>query len=87
MQTEENEIDLGLLFELAEQNKIIYNQLPVKTPKEDIEKMKIRILTNGCFTLVDEGEIETIRFFRDNGELAKFIDEILYKFDDHLFIN
>ena len=30
-QKEENEIDLGLFLELAEENKNIYNQTPVST--------------------------------------------------------
>ena len=42
-QKEENEIDLGLFLELAE-NKIIYNQTPVSTLIEDMEKLK-----NGFF--------------------------------------
>ena len=36
-QKEENEIDLGLFLELAEENKIIYNQTPVNTLIEDME--------------------------------------------------
>ena len=48
-QKKENEIDLGLFLELAEENKIIYNQVPVNTLIEDTEKLKngflgIRIL-------------------------------------------
>ena len=30
-QKQDNEIDLGLFLELAEENKIIYNQTPVNT--------------------------------------------------------
>ena len=37
-QQEENEIDLGLFFEIAEENKIIYNQTAVNTLVEDMEK-------------------------------------------------
>ena len=36
-----------------------------------------------CFSLGDDGEIETNRFFRDSSELAKFIDKKLDKYDDH----
>ena len=39
-------------------------------------------LTNGYFTLSDEGEIDTNRFFTDRNELAKFIYKILDKCDD-----
>ena len=37
-QKEENEIDLGLFLELAEENKIIYNQTPINILIEDMEK-------------------------------------------------
>ena len=37
---EENQIDLGLLLELAAENKIMYNQTPLNTLIEDIEKLK-----------------------------------------------
>ena len=82
-QKEENEIDLGLFLELAEENKIIYNQVPVNTLIEDMEKLKNGFFTNGYFTLGEEGEIDTNRFFKDSSELAKFIDKILDKYDDH----
>ena len=36
-----------------------------------------------CFSFGDEGEINTNRFFKDSNELAKFIDKILDKYDDH----
>ena len=39
--------------------------------------------TNGYFSPGDEGEIDTNRFFKDSNELAKFIDKIFNKFDDH----
>ena len=81
-QKEENEIDLGLFLELAEENKIIYNQTPVNTLIEDMEKLKNGFFTNGYFTL-GEGEIDTKRFFKDSDELAKFLDKILDKYDDH----
>ena len=82
-QKEENEIDLGLFLELAEENKIIYNQTPVNTRIEDMEKMKNGYFTNGYFSLSDDGEIDTNRFFKDSNELAEFIDKILDKYDDH----
>ena len=82
-QKEENDIDLGLFLELAEENKIIYNQVPVNTLIEDMEKLKNGFFTNGYFSLGDEVEIDTNRFFKDNNELAKFIDKILDKYDDH----
>ena len=82
-QKEENEIDLGLFLELAEENKIIYNQTPVNTLIEDIEKLKNGFFTNGYFSLGDDGEIDTNRFFKDSDELAKLIDKILDKYDDH----
>ena len=82
-QKEENEIDLGLFLELAEENKIIYNQEPINNLIEDMEKLKNGFFTNGYFTLGEEGEIDTNRFFKDSNELAKFIDKILDKYDDH----
>ena len=82
-QKEDNEIDIGLFFELAEENKIIYNQIPINTLIEDMEKLKNGFFTNGYFHLGDEGEIDTNRFFKDSDELAKFIDKILDKYDDH----
>ena len=82
-QKEENEIDLGLFLELAEENKIIYNQTPVNTLIENMEKLKNGFFTNGYFSLGDDGEIDTNRFFKDSDELAKFMDKILDKYDDH----
>ena len=82
MQKVENEIDFGLSFELAEENKIIYNQAPVNTLIEDMEKLKNGYFTVGYFNLGDEREIDTNRFFNDGIELAKFIDKILVKYND-----
>ena len=82
-QKEENEINLGLFLELAEENKIIYNQTPVCTLMEDMEKLKNGFSTNGFFSLGDDGEIDTNRFFKDSDELAQFIDKRLDKYDDH----
>ena len=39
-QNEEIEIDLGLFLELAEENKIIYNQVTVSILVEDLEKLR-----------------------------------------------
>ena len=83
MEKEENDIDLGLFFELAEENKIIYNQEPVNTIIEDMENLKSDFFTNGYFSLGDDGEIDTNRFFKDINELAKFIDKISNKYADH----
>ena len=46
-QKEENEIDLGLFFELAEENKITYIQVPINELIEDMEKLKNGFFTNG----------------------------------------
>ena len=81
-QKEDDEIDLGLFLELAEENKIIYNQTTVNTLIEDMEKLKNGFFTNGYFSLGDDGEIDTNRFFKDSDELAKFKDKILDKYDD-----
>ena len=82
-QKEDNEIDLGLFLELAEENKVIYNQIPIYILIEDMKKLKSGFFTNGYFHLGDEGEIDTNRFFKDSDELAKFIDKFLDKYDDH----
>ena len=82
-QKEENVIDLGLFLELAEENKIIYNQVPKNILIEDMEKLKNDFFTNGYFSLDEEGEIDTNRFFKNSDELTKFIDKILDKYDDH----
>ena len=76
-QKEENEIDFGLFLELAEENKIIYNQVPINILIEDMEKLKNGFFTNGYFSLGGEEEIDTKRFFKKSDELAKFIDKIL----------
>ena len=68
-QEEDKEIDLGLFLELAEENKIIYNQVPVITLIEDMKKLKNGFFTNGYFTLGEDGEIDTNRFFKDSDEL------------------
>ena len=51
-----------------------------------MEKLQNGFFTNGYFTLDEEGEIDTNRFFKNSDKLAKFIDKILDKYDDHLSI-
>ena len=72
-----------MVSELAEENKILYNQTPVNTLIEDMEKLKNGFLTKKCFTPGDNEKIDTNRFFKDSKEIAKFIDKILDKYDDH----
>ena len=48
-----------------------------------MENLKNGFFTNGFFSLGDEGEIDSNRFFKDRNELAKFVDNILDKYDDH----
>ena len=48
-----------------------------------MEKLRNGFFTNGYFTLGEDGEIDTNRFLKDSKELAKFIDKILDKYDDH----
>ena len=84
-QKEENEIDLGLFLELAEKNKIIYNQVPINILIEDMEKLKNGFFTNGYFSPGEEGEIDTNRFFKNSDELAKFIDKILDKYHPSIY--
>ena len=54
---------------------------------EVMEKMTNGFFTNGYFSLGDEEEIDTERFFQDSIELAKFIEKNLDKYDDHPSIN
>ena len=61
MRKVENGIDFGLSFELAEENKIIYNQAPVNTLIEDMEKLKNGYFTVGFLNLGDERERERER--------------------------
>ena len=72
-----------MFLELAEENKIIYNQVPINILIEDMEKLKNGFFTNGYFYLGEEGEIDTNRFFKNSDELAKFIEKIMDKYDDH----
>ena len=83
MQREENEIDLGSFHEIPEENKVVYNQAPVNTLIEDIKKLKNVSFAEGFSSLCEEGEIDTNRFFEDSNELAKFIDKLLNKYDNH----
>ena len=43
---QENEIHLGLFFDIAEKNKIVYNQVPVNNFIVDIEKVENGFLTS-----------------------------------------
>ena len=61
----------------------MYNQVPVNTLIEEMEKVRNGFHTNGFFNLSEEGELETRRFFRSSSELAKITDEILDKYNDH----
>ena len=54
MQEGENEFDNDLFFELAEEKKNIYNQVPVNTLMEDTERSINGFFTNGYFTLGDK---------------------------------
>ena len=83
MQKEKNEINLGPFFELAKENKIKYNQAPVNTLIEDMDKIENGFFTNGFFTVGEKEEVETNRLFRDSSELANFVDKIVDKYDDH----
>ena len=80
---EENEIKLGSFFKLAEENRIFYNHTPANTPIEDMEKIRKGFFTNGVFILVDEGRIETKRFFGNSNDLAEFKDKIFHRYDAH----
>ena len=46
-------------------------------------KLRKGFFTKGCFSLGDDGEIATNRFFKDSKELAKFLDKKIDKYDDH----
>ena len=48
-----------------------------------MKKLKNGFFTNGYFSVSDDGEIDTNRFFKNSDELVKFIDKILHKYDDH----
>ena len=85
-QKEDDEIDLGLFLELAEESRIIYNQTPVNILIEDMENLRNGFSTKFYFSLGDGGEIDTIRVFKNSNKIAKFIDKILDKYDDHTSI-
>ena len=82
-QKEQIEIDLGLFLELAEEKKVVYNQTPVYTLIEDMERFKNGFLTIGYFSLGDKAEIDTNRFFKYSNDLAKFMDKKLDNYDVH----
>ena len=83
LKCKKNEIDFDSFLALAEENKIIYNQAPVNTLIEGVEKLKNCFFTNGYFTLGDEREFENNNFFQDSNQLAQFLDKIVDKYDDH----
>ena len=85
-QKEDKGIDLGLLLELAEENKIVYNLTPVNTLLEGMEKLRNAFFTNGFFSPSDKGETDTNRFFKGGNQLAQFIDKILDKYENHFSI-
>ena len=62
---------------------ITYNQAPVNILIEVMEKLKISFFTNGYSSLGEDGEIDNNRFLKDKIDLAKFLDKILDKYDDH----
>ena len=47
-----------------------------------MEKLRDEFFTKSYFTLGDQRDNDTGRFFKDSNELAKFIDKILDKYDD-----
>ena len=82
-QKEDNDIHLGFFLKLAEEKKIIFNQTPVNTLIEDLEKLTNGFFTNSYFSVGDEGQIDTNRILQDSNELAELIYKILDKYDDH----
>ena len=72
-----------MFLELAEENKIIYTQVPINILIADMQKLTNGFFTNGYFTLGEEGEKDTNRFFKNSNELSEFIDKILDQYDDH----
>ena len=48
-----------------------------------MKKLGSGFLAIGQFSRGDDGEIESNRFFKDGNELAKFIEKIIDKYDDH----
>ena len=73
-------------FISPKKNKIKYSQAPVNTLIEDMKKLTNGFLRNGYFSLGDEGKIDSNRLFKDSDKLAKLIDKIKDKDDDHLSI-
>ena len=48
-----------------------------------MKKLTNGFFTNGYFSVGDDGEIDTNRFLKDSDELAKFLNKMLDKYDDH----
>ena len=44
-------------------------------------------MLSGDFNLGDEGEINNNKIFKDSNEIAKVIEKLLDKYDDHLSIS
>ena len=44
-----------------------------------MEKLRIGFFTKGCFSLGNDVEINTNRFFKVSNELAKIVDKIIDK--------
>ena len=63
-QKDENESDLGVPFKLAEENKIIHNQLIVSTLVGGTEEFKNSFFLIGYFTLGDKEKSRLIDFFK-----------------------
>ena len=59
---EKDEIDLSLFFELAEEYKIGYNQTPVNTLIEDMEKLESGFFTNDVFVYMRKENMKLIDF-------------------------
>ena len=50
-----------------------------------MEQLRKGFFTNGFFSLGDDGgDIDLKRFSKDSDELAKIVDKISVKYDDHL---
>ena len=47
-----------------------------------MEKLRNCFFTKGYFSLSDDGQTDTYRFFKVSNELVKYIDKILDKYDD-----
>ena len=55
--------DLGLFSELVEEDKVVYNQIPVNTLKEHMEKLKDGFFKKGVSFQVTREKLKLIDFF------------------------